>query len=249
MFKRMSSMWIAAALMCGTAFAAEIGLTSVLYPEGKKVDVPIAGTQRAPACELSAVVENRAGQSNIHIKYKGLQPAVLFGGDFVSYVLWTVSPDGTVENLGGIANDGSDKGEATFSTGQRDFAMMINAEPILGVRTPGDLVVFFSGTPSMKGAKPTGFTFGGLATREGLVTREHESIAGMTYKVDKKNPLQLIQAEKAIELLDRFDAQRRPTTRRWPRFSRPGKPRGKHASTPRSRSSSRPARRCARPRG
>jgi outer membrane protein OmpA-like peptidoglycan-associated protein len=196
-----------AALVCGTVSAAEIGLTSVLYPEGKKVDVPISGTQRAPASQLSAVVENRAGQSNIRIKYNGLQPAVLFGGDFVSYVVWTVAPDGTVENLGGIANDGNVKGEATFSTGQRDFAMMINAEPILGVQTPGDLVVFFSGTPATKNVQPTGFTFGGLSTREGLLTREHESIAGMTYKVDKKNPLELIQAEKAIELLERFDAQ------------------------------------------
>jgi outer membrane protein OmpA-like peptidoglycan-associated protein len=198
---------VATLLVGGTALAAEIGLTSVLYPEGKKVDVPIAGTQRAPASELTAKVQHQAGQSSIDIKYKGLQPAVLFGGDFVSYVLWAVAPNGNVENLGGIANDGAPQGSAWYTTATRDFAMMITAEPIVTARTPGDLVVFFSGTPATKGVKPTGFTFGGLSTREGLVTRDKESIAGMSYTADKKNPVILIQAEKAIELLDRFDAK------------------------------------------
>jgi outer membrane protein OmpA-like peptidoglycan-associated protein len=191
----------------GIASASEIGLTSVLYPEGKSIDVPIAGTQRAPAAELKAKVQHRSGQSTIEIQYKQLEPAVLFGEDFVSYVVWTVTPDGSVENIGGFANDGSKQGKASFSTGKRDFALMITAEPIATVRTPGDLVVFFSGTPAVKNVRPTGFTFGGLSTREGLVTRTNESIAGMMYKPVSKNPLPLIQAEKAIELLDRFNAK------------------------------------------
>jgi len=208
MFRRMFALSIVATLLVGgTALAAEMGLTSVLYPEGKKVDVPIAGTQRAPASELTAKVQHQAGQSSIDIKYKGLEPAVLFGGDFVSYVMWAVSPNGSVENLGGIANDGAPQGSAWFTTARRDFAMMITAEPIVTANTPGDVVVFFSGTPAMKNVKPTGFTFGGLSTREGMVTRDKESIAGMSYKADKKNPVILIQAEKAIELLDRFDAK------------------------------------------
>jgi outer membrane protein OmpA-like peptidoglycan-associated protein len=84
---------------------------------------------------------------------------------------------------------------------------MITAEPIVGVRTPGELVVFFSGTPSVKGLKLTAFTFGGLSDRKGLITGERDSIAGMTYKENKAKPLALIQAEKAVELLDRFDAK------------------------------------------
>jgi len=92
-----------------------------------------------------------------------------------------------------------------LKTGKRDFALMITAEPLVVVPRPSDLVVFFSSTPAGKDVKPTGFTYGGLATREGLVKRENESIAGMTYKPDKQNPLEFIQAEKAVELLDRFE--------------------------------------------
>ena len=208
MLRRYCVLSIVAVLAAGgIASASEIGLTSVLYPEGKSIDVPIAGTQRAPAAELKAKVQHRSGQSTIEIQYKQLEPAVLFGEDFVSYVVWTVAPDGSVENIGGFANDGSKQGKVSFSTGKRDFALMITAEPIATVRTPGDLVVFFSGTPAVKSVQPTGFTFGGLSTREGLVTRTNESIAGMMYKPVSKNPLPLIQAEKAIELLDRFNAK------------------------------------------
>jgi hypothetical protein len=209
MSKKLFVIGMAFALITGgTVIAAEIGLTSVLYPEGSKVDLPISGTQRAPAAQITAKVEHKSGQSSIQIQYKPIPPAVLFGGDFVSYVVWAVAPDGSTENLGGIANDDDAKGPVNFSTAKRDFALMITAEPLVTVRTPGDLVVFFSGTPAAKGVNVTAFNFAGLATREGIVSRDTESIAGMSYTSDKDNPLALIQAEKVIELMDRFDARK-----------------------------------------
>ncbi|MCP3978498.1 MAG: OmpA family protein [bacterium] len=197
---------VVALLAAGATSAAEMGLTAVVFPDGKSIEVPIAGTQRAPAATLECEVEHRAGRSTIEMSYDNLTPAVLFGGDIVSYVAWAVSPDGTVDNLGTLANDGSKKGDVTFSTTKRDFAVMVTAEPIVSVWNPGDLVVFFSGTPAAKKITLTAFTFGGLSDREGLISRDNESIAGMTYKANKKRPLSLIQAEKAFELLERFDA-------------------------------------------
>jgi len=208
MFKRVFSILAATAVLAaGMASAGDVGLTSVLYPEGKSVDVPVSGTQRAPAAQVSAKVKHQSGQSAIEVQYSNLPPAVLFGGDIVSYVVWAVAPDGSFENLGGIANSG-DKGSATFSTAKRDFALMVTAEPIKTVRSPGELVVFFSGTPASKDTTPTGFTFGGLSDRGGQIKNDIDSIAGMTYKADKKEPIELIQAEKAVELLDRFDAKK-----------------------------------------
>ena len=117
-------------IAAGTAFAGDVGLTSVLYPEGKNVNVPLAGTQRAPAAELSVKVRHQSGQSSIEIQYKNLPPAVLFGGDIVSYVVWAIGPDGTFENIGGIANDQA-SGAATYSTAKRDFAFLVRAENTL----------------------------------------------------------------------------------------------------------------------
>lgn len=196
-----------AVLAAGAAFAGDVGLTSVLYPEGKNVEVPLAGTQRAPGAELSMKVRHQSGQSSIEIHYKNLPPAVLFGEDIVSYVVWAIGPDGTFENIGGIANDEA-RGVGSYGTAKRDFALMITAEPIVTAGTPGELVVFFSGTPGRKDVQPTGFTFGGLSDRQGHIKSERDSIAGLSYEVDKTNPLPLIQAKKAIELMDRFEAKK-----------------------------------------
>ncbi len=190
----------------GAASAADISLTSVFYPEGKTIMVPIAGTPRAPAAGISAEVRHQSGQSAITMPYKNLPPAVLFGGDYVSYVVWVVAPDGSVQNLGGIANL-NDKGTGVFSSPKRAFAIMITAEPILTVRNPSDLVIFTSGTPADKKVQPSAFTFDGLQPREGLVTRERDSIAGQKYEKGEV-PIALLQAGKAIELMDRFEAKK-----------------------------------------
>ena len=86
--------WIAVVVLAfGSAFATEVGLTSVVFPDGKSIDVPISGTQRAPAAQISAKVKHQNGQSTIDIAYKNLPPAVLFGGDIGFTVLeadtWT----------------------------------------------------------------------------------------------------------------------------------------------------------------
>ena len=202
-------LWIAGIVMAvmatGITGAGEIGLTSVLFPEDKGIDVPMAGTQRAPAAQIVAKVRHRAGQSTIDVEYKQLPAAVLFGGDIVCYVVWAVSTDGSADNLGGIGGE-TDKGAVSFSTARRDFAMMITAEPLATVQTPGQHVVFFSGTPTVKNLEFTAFTFAGLSDRQGEIDFGRESIAGLTYKPDNKNPLGLIQAEKAAELLARFEA-------------------------------------------
>lgn len=95
------------------------------------------------------------------------QPAVLFGGDFVSCAVWAVAPDGSVQNLGGIANL-SDKGTAVYSFAKRSFALMITAEPIVTVRNPSD-IVFTAGTPADKSVQPTRFSFSGLEPRAAAV--------------------------------------------------------------------------------
>jgi outer membrane protein OmpA-like peptidoglycan-associated protein len=192
----------------GMVSAAEIGLTSVLYPENSQVKLPISGTQRAPAATISGTVQYGSGQSSITLDYKKLSPAVLFGGDIVSYTVWAITPAGDASNLGGIANDGVDKGKMTYSTPLRDFALIITAEPIVSVRGPGDLVVFFSGTPSAKNVTLKAFTYSGLAERDEYISHDKDSIAGLTYTPEKKRSLQLIQSEKAVELLNRFEAEK-----------------------------------------
>src|SRR5512143_2508046 len=130
------------ALTLGTAAsAAEIQLTSVLYPEKKSIDVPFAVTAIGPKDALvSAEVEFKGGQAQIEGSYEKMQPAILFAGNITSYSVSSITKDGTTENLGSLGVL-SPKGRQKFSTGQKDFAMIVTAEPVSGTPQPSTLVV------------------------------------------------------------------------------------------------------------
>ena len=112
----------AAALVASTALAAGTGLNAVLYPEGEDIKVKFLTTERAPKATLSGSVRAQQGQSRIEVKWKGLEPALLFGGDVNCWVLWTVTPEGVVQSLGELPVREDRSGEATFSSPAKQFA-------------------------------------------------------------------------------------------------------------------------------
>ena len=86
--------------------AAEVQLTALQLPEGKGVDVTFTKTDRAPAKSMmQANLKYEKGQATIELKFEKMEPAVLFAGDISAYVLWAVTSDGTVENLGEVQID------------------------------------------------------------------------------------------------------------------------------------------------
>ena len=85
----------------GVAAAAEFNLTAVTFPEGKTIDLVMARTNATPnAAKLEASVKYSGGQAKVEVSFKKMEPAILFGGDLSSYVVWAVTRDGAVENLG-----------------------------------------------------------------------------------------------------------------------------------------------------
>jgi len=184
------------------AMALEVSLSAVQFPEQRKIEVPFAPTTHAPAAEVTARVEARAAQTEVEISFKRMRAAVLFAGDITSYVVWAVTRDGKYENLGELyVRD--DSGSASLSTGLKEFAMVITAEPYAMVDDPSDLLVFFSKAPEdPKGTRVTPFQFSGFvpAAKFGV-----ESIANINYTGD--TPLDLMQAQKAFELAHRANAE------------------------------------------
>ena len=183
------------------ASAADVQLTSVLYPERKSIDVPFAVTEIGPAAaKVTAEVEFKNGQSQIEISYKEMQPAIMFAGDITTYSVWAITKDGVFENLGAL-NVVDPKGSQKFSTGQRDFAMMITAEPVSGVAQVSTLVVLKSGMPNKPEAKATPFTFNrfGNAVYQGLVLPGNPSIKTLKF-IPGGEPIELMKARKLVEL-------------------------------------------------
>ena len=183
--------------------AGEMTFNTVLYAAGEKVDVPFTTTDRVPKAQLDGTVRVTATQASIELKYSKMEPALLFGGDISAWVVWSISPDGTLENLGELPVRESRGGEVSFTTKNLNFAMFVTAEPFPFVRVPSDLVAFVSGPVKAKLAKNGTVSFAGLRTD---IKREHESIAKMKY--EDKTPVELQQARKALALLERYNASK-----------------------------------------
>ncbi len=195
---------LGAVIMIATAvYADNVTLNSVLYPDGEKTDVKFTTTDRAPKAQVSGSVRPDQGQSWIDLSWKKLEPALLFGGDINCYVLWTVTPDGTATSQGELPVRQDRSGSSRLSVPYKNFAMMITAEPFPVVRRPSTLVVFTSDASTSKRAKNSTATFNGFRPQ---TNHEKESIADLKYT--DKTPVELQQARKAVEIMDRFEAEK-----------------------------------------
>ncbi len=194
---------VALSLAAPAARAADMTLNAVLYPDGEKTDVKFKTMDRAPKAKLSGTVRPEQGQSWIELDWSKLEPALLFGGEVNCWVLWTITPDGTAQSLGELPVREDRSGSARFSSPFKHFALVVTAEPFAVVRRPSDLAAFVSEPTTSKKAKNSTFGFGGFRTG---TKRDTESIAALKYK--DKTPVDLQQARKAIQLMDRFEAEK-----------------------------------------
>ena len=100
------------------------------------------GTSLLPGAQGEAKVEARAGRTVIDASFEHLVPANGFGPEYLTYVLWAITPEGRPVNLGEVLPTGSkDKNQITVTTDLQTFGLIITAEPYYAVTMPSDLVV------------------------------------------------------------------------------------------------------------
>ena len=103
--------------------------------------IDFRGTVLLPAAKGDATVDPQKGRTEIDAKFEGLVAPQRFGPEYLSYVLWAVTPDGTSHNLGEIVPNASDKAHLPVTTDLQAFGLIVTAEPYASVRHPGDVVV------------------------------------------------------------------------------------------------------------
>jgi outer membrane protein OmpA-like peptidoglycan-associated protein len=103
--------------------------------------VDFHGTALMPQANGEAKVESRQGDIRISVEAEKLMPASTFGGEYLTYVLWAVSPEGRPENLGEILLNGGGKTKIEATTQLQAFGLIITAEPYFDVPQPSDVVV------------------------------------------------------------------------------------------------------------
>jgi outer membrane protein OmpA-like peptidoglycan-associated protein len=204
MSKRNLAIFSLAILLASSALAAaEIQLTALSLQAGKPVDINFAKTSRAPsqaAMQATLLYDNK--QVSVKLSYQKMEPAVLFAGDISAFVLWAVTIDGTVENLGEVVADKkSASGSLQGFTGKKVFALMVTAEPFATVTRPTEFIVFVSGEIGGTNIQNTPFTFTNFSTGYKPAL---DSISGIQY--NDPTPAAVKQATKAIEIAKKLNA-------------------------------------------
>jgi len=108
---------------------------------GGASDVDFAGTALMPAADGKAKVRSKRGTMEVEAEFGNLQPPTTFGAEYLTYVLWAISPEGRSVNLGEVLVGDNNRSKLTATTDFQGFALIVTAEPYYAVRQPSNVVV------------------------------------------------------------------------------------------------------------
>src|ERR1035441_8138395 len=104
-------------------------------------DVDFAGTALLPSANGKAEVRSKRGTMEVEAEFRNLQNPTTFGNEYLTYVLWAISPEGRAVNLGEVLVGGDNRSKLTATTDLQAFALIVTAEPYYAVRQPSNVVV------------------------------------------------------------------------------------------------------------
>lgn len=152
-----------------------------------------------PNASGEARVESKTGRLEINAKLNGLQPANKFGLEYLTYVLWAVTPEGRANNLGEIVlSDG--KSEIHVTTDLQAFGLIVTAEPYFAVTQPSDLVVVENVIRVDTKGREEAINVKYELLPRGLYASQVEPLRDVIYGIDSKAPLDLFEARNAVRI-------------------------------------------------
>jgi outer membrane protein OmpA-like peptidoglycan-associated protein len=173
--------------------------------------IGFAGTALLSGAKGEAKVDARAGRTSIDANFVGLTPANGFGPEYLTYVLWAITPEGRPVNLGEVLPTGSkDKNQITVTTNLQTFGLIITAEPYFAVTMPSDIVVMQNfvindktqGVIEQVNAHYSLLPRGAYAETAGRHTVLHPITR------DDRSPLELYEAVNAIQIAEAAGADK-----------------------------------------
>ncbi|MGA7471136.1 MAG: OmpA family protein [Candidatus Sulfotelmatobacter sp.] len=100
-----------------------------------------AGTDLMPSANGEAEVNSKRGSIEIKAEFGNLEKPTAFGNEYLTYILWAISPEGRAVNLGEVLVGGNHRSKLVVTTDLQAFALIVTAEPYYAVRQPSDAVV------------------------------------------------------------------------------------------------------------
>ncbi|HEY2106761.1 MAG TPA: OmpA family protein [Candidatus Binataceae bacterium] len=167
--------------------------------------IDFRGTEMMPAARGEASVDSQMGSTKIDTRLNHMTPAGQFGPEYMTYVLWAITPEGRPANLGEVVLEG-DHAKLLSTTDLQTFGLIVTAEPYFAVTQPSDVVVAenflrsdTAGTIQQVDAKYELLQRGQYVWNRG----QYQPV-----KVNPKGPLQLAEAENAVEIARLAGAER-----------------------------------------
>jgi outer membrane protein OmpA-like peptidoglycan-associated protein len=108
---------------------------------GGATKIDFAGTALMPQATGQAKVESKKGYIEIEVEFANLEKPTTFGNEYLSYILWAISPEGRAVNLGEILVGDNHRSKVDVTTDLQAFALVVTAEPYYAVRQPSNVVV------------------------------------------------------------------------------------------------------------
>jgi outer membrane protein OmpA-like peptidoglycan-associated protein len=162
------------------------------------------GTELLPNAGGEAKVEGQKGYIGIEAEFDGLQPATSNGPEYLTYVLWAITPEGRTANLGEVLLDGN-KSKLKVTTELQVFGLVVTAEPYFAVTQPSDLIVMENVVRSDTKGKIEEID----AKYELLQRGQYQRLSNpLALQFDRKQPLELYEARNAVQIARAVGADR-----------------------------------------
>jgi outer membrane protein OmpA-like peptidoglycan-associated protein len=167
---------------------------------GGTTQVDFKGTTLMPRVTGVAKVTGHTGRLAIDANVHGLQSPRTFGPEYLTYVLWAITPEGRATNLGEMIPNDDGNSRVQVTSGLQVFGLIVTAEPYFAVSRPGNLVVAENivRNDTAGGIHPISTKFDLIEKGQYTQHLTPDQLPATT--ADKKVPLQLLEAENAIAI-------------------------------------------------
>jgi outer membrane protein OmpA-like peptidoglycan-associated protein len=171
---------------------------AVHYRQGGTVKTAFQATELLAGASGEAKVEAKKTNVTIDAKFQGMEEATKFGLEYLTYVLWAVSPEGRAVNLGELTLEKSNA-HLKAVTDMQTFGLIVTAEPYFAVNQPGNVVVLESVVPENV-AQGEEISAKYELLGRGTYSASNERIQNAIFGIDRTTPMELFEARNAVRI-------------------------------------------------
>jgi len=173
---------------------------------GGSTKVDLKGTELMPEAGGQAKIEIKAksGRTSVDVEVKDLKSPSTLGSEFLTYVLWAVTPEGRTGNMGEILLNKNGDGKLSATTPAQTFSLVVTAEPYFAVRLPSEMVVLQS-----ERRKDTKGKIFPITEYKLLKRAQYEKMGNpLALTLDPSVPLEMYEARNAVGIAKSSGADR-----------------------------------------